>query len=387
MILMLTCLATGAALAGQPQTPKPYETIRTLQKLQDAIAHGNGNAYAVQDKLIAQTAQQFHGVSPEGWKEPRNFGAAVVFVLSGGPPDAVEQGLAVPGLAETDRHLLEGAIAFANGQKGKAAELLGHIDARALPPALGGHVALAQSMLTGAEDKQQMLRALETARWLMPGTLVEEAALRRAISVSAEIPDPALTDKLAETYMRRFSTSIYATYFAGQFAEILARAEDEKAAERLARLGSFMGELPPAFQLALYLSIAKTAASQGKTALAAASSAIAGKMAAEDSPEKLRAKLYEAATMIVDERFADGVEQLKSVDETKLAPDDAALRNSALAVAEAIRKWPEPVRPSSSPHTKRKADDSPEAKAISELIAKARKELMAAEEAERQAPK
>lgn len=377
--------AAGPALAAQQQSPKPYEAVRTLQKLQDAIAQGNADAHAVQDKLIAQTAKQLHGVSPGEWKEPRNFRAAIVFVLSGGPPDSVEHALKTPELSERDKHLLEGAIAFANGKKGKAADLIGHVDPRSLPPALGGHVALVQSMLTGAADKAKMLHALNTARWLMPGTLVEEAALRRAISVSAEMQDAALTDELAQTYMRRFPSSIYAKYFASQFAEILTRAEDAVAAERLARLGTFLEDLPPDFQLAFYLSIAAKAASQGKTALAAASSSIAAKMAPQGSAEKHRAELYEAATMIVDGRFGDGVRHLQSLDPSKLSPGDAALRDSALAIAQAIRKWPEPAKRNPGAEAKQGDKDSAEAKAIAEVIAKARKELAAASEAERQA--
>lgn len=384
-VVIAALVAASPSPAEQPQAPKPYEAVRTLQKLQDAIAHGNADAHAVQDKLIAQVAEQFHGVSPSDWKEPRNFRAAVVFVLSGGPPDAIKQALQAPDLSEHDKHLLEGAIAFANGRKGKAASLLGEIDPRSLPPALGGHLALVQSMLTSAGNKKKVLYSLETARWLMPGTLVEESALRRAIGVSAEIQDAALIDKLAETYMRRFSSSIYAKYFASQFADILTQAEDKAAAERLARLGTFLEDLPPDFQLAFYLSIARAAANQGKTALAAASSSFAGKMAREDSVEKLRSKLYEATTLIVNERFDEGVKQLESLDVSKLPAEDTALRNAALAVAAAIRKWPDPVKQIPGLEMKHAIEESAESKAISNLIAKARKELTTADEAEKRA--
>lgn len=384
LVIAAIFLTIRIAQAEPLPTPQLYEAVRTLQKLQDAIAQGNMSARAVQEKLIAQTARQFREAPAGTWQEHRNVRAAIVFVLSGGPPDSIEALLKLPDLSEENKKLLEGAIAFANGQKGKAAELLGEVDPRALPRGLGGHVALVQSMLTSADDKKAMLHSLDLARHLMPGTLIEESALRRAIGVAAEMQDMTLVDKLTGVYLRRFAASLYAQYFSRQFAGTLARSDDKIGTERLARLGDVLEKLPPAFQASFNLSIAGTAANQGKTALAAAAAAAADRLTPEGSPEKQRSQLYQAASMIVSGQYDQGVERLKAVDENKLGPEDKTLRQSALTVAQAIRESPKPSQRRPNAEAGQSEEAAAESKAISDLVARARKELGAAQKAEEQ---
>jgi chemotaxis protein MotC len=48
------------------------------------------------------------------------------------------------------------------------------IDASALPPAVGGHIAMIQSALVAKDDPREALQLLDKARVMLPGTVVEE---------------------------------------------------------------------------------------------------------------------------------------------------------------------------------------------------------------------
>ena len=58
---------------------------------------------------------------------------------------------------------------------------------------------------------------LDRARLLAPGTLVEEAALRRSIAVAAKLGDAKRFLRLSEQYVRAYLRSPYASQFADAF--------------------------------------------------------------------------------------------------------------------------------------------------------------------------
>ena len=70
--------------------------MRTLQILQEQIAHGNAAAQAAQPKLMAHIAERFLAADPAVWREPRNARAGVLFVLSGGKPAVMRAVLKKP---------------------------------------------------------------------------------------------------------------------------------------------------------------------------------------------------------------------------------------------------------------------------------------------------
>ena len=81
--VMIACvLGSMGAAHGQDGKGEPFELVRSLQSLQDQVVRGNTRAHAAQRVLLAHIAEQFDALKPEGWKDPKNARAAVVFVLS-----------------------------------------------------------------------------------------------------------------------------------------------------------------------------------------------------------------------------------------------------------------------------------------------------------------
>lgn len=341
VILLLVCglaapLATVAG--GQEADPQPYELVRSLRMIQDRAAQGDGSAHAQQRQLSAQIAEQLMAANPEAWTDPKNVRAAVMYALSGGEPRVLKTLFSRRSLPGVDEKLLNGALAYSEGRDADAAELLAAVDVRALEPNLGAHVALVQSALLAAKDAKKAIALLDVARLLAPGTLIEEAALRRQASVVAASGNMDAFNALVSHYMRRFPNSVYATGFREQFAAEVAGDWYGHAPEQLAKLETMLEGLDVATRRQSYMLIAHRAVIGGRVELARLAARHAVALAAEGSAEHTRSRIYEAAILIVTEDYDAGVATLDAIDRSKLEAGDAALLDAAIAVAREVRR-------------------------------------------------
>lgn len=242
----LLALPAGTTLC-QEAAKQPFELVRSLRALQDRIAQGDTAAHAAQRKLVAEIAEEMVAANATVWSDPRNARAAIIYALSGGEPRVLKPLFRVRALPGIDDKLLNGALAYSEGRNAEAAELLANIDPRALDPSLGGHVALVRSTLVAGKDAAKAIPLLDDARLLAPGTLVEEAALRRQTFLVAVAGDRDGFEMLASQYMRRFPNSVYAGSFREQYA--MEITGERYAAERLPRLEATLRELEAPSQI------------------------------------------------------------------------------------------------------------------------------------------
>ena len=191
--------------------------IRTLEKIQDATASGEHSAVDVQSKLIIQMGTDLQNTKQSDLQDVRNLRAIAVYLFSGGNPNIAEKQLTPLKIEPGDKALLDGALAYARAEKANAVKYLKEVDLASLPPTLAGRVALVKAILTSAEDLKTALQLLGTARALMPGTLVEEGALRRCVSFAGKLPDIEQLEHCASSYIRRFPKSIYWQEFEDSF--------------------------------------------------------------------------------------------------------------------------------------------------------------------------
>lgn len=358
----------GAVGAAQAQDGKgePFELVRALQSLQDQVVRGNTRAHAAQRALLARIAEQFEALGPERWKDPKNARAAVVFVLSGGSARALHKLMQNGAGAAINEKLLKGSLAYGEGRHDEATELLVGIDARALDPGMAGLVTYVQGELVAKKEPAKALGYFDDARLLSPGTIIEEAALRRQIALLAAAGTADRYETLATQYLRRFPNSVYAGGFRQQFAVAIAVHTDAAEAGRLARLQSMLGGVEQSDRREVYLTIAKEAVAKGKVEMAKFAAANAARLAEEASVERERARLYEGAALIVTEDFERGVEVLGAVERSRLDDGDAALLDAAVGVAGQMRRMPD------LPDAEPPAAGAPEA---NQALAQARKTI------------
>lgn len=348
VLALALALPLGAAAAERTGT-EPYELVRLLQEAQEQLARGEGGATQQQAALMAQISQRFAASGPDVWRDQRNLRAAVTYLLSGGQAQAIKVLPDAAVVGKNDDALLRGAHAYARGRDAQAVRLLGEVDPRSLSPSLAGHVALIQASLSGSDDVPKVIGLLDIARLTSPGTLVEEAALRRELVLVAQLEDFEKFLSLARQYLDRFRQSIYMDNFIEVFAGGAVQLGLTPDGARFARLDPVVAQLRPDVRRRLYLQIARAAAIKGSIVVARRAAERAAEVAEPGTTDAARARLYAAAAMIATEEFDAGLEKLRSVEQAALAPRDAELRLAVAGIAKRLRVWPEPGAANAAP--------------------------------------
>ncbi len=338
-----------AAAPPRPQYEEPYKLIRTLEFVQDRITTGSREAHVYQRQLIAEIARKFGLVPDDAWKNPKNSDAAIIFALSGGSPKVLEKLLSLSPLPCVDDKLLKGLLAYSQGMSDAAKTWLTEIDPRSLMPRTAGHFSLAQAMLIAAENPKKAAQLLDLARILSPGTLVEEAALRREAVVAALIEDYPKFELLTSQYLRRFGKSVYAPEFVSRFAVAVASSKYATDTALFMNLAKVLDSLTPDQRQTAYLAITQAAIVRGKVDLTRSAAGVLAELAKSDPKLALQAKLYNAAAMLVTDKYQPAVAELASIDAARLPSRDRSLLQAALTLAGRLRAPPQISGPVSEP--------------------------------------
>ncbi|MGP9813365.1 chemotaxis protein [Rhodopseudomonas sp. NSM] len=337
-IALLAVIGSARADESAPAAASPpYRSVRKLQALQDRIAYGSLDAHNQQSGLLKRLGEDLLQADPEVWKDPRNARAAVTFLLSGGDPKVIRD-LRAKNLLGLDPAILDGALAYVEGRPDDARPLLGGVDAHALPDTLAAEITLAQSALLARSDVESTIKRLDQVRLAMPGTLIEEAALRREIFLVGQADDFDKFESLASQYFRRFRHSIYAGNFRQRFALSVARFSFAQQADRFWRLAAVLDHLDRASQRALYVLITRTALIRGKTEMATLAAERLIRLTEEQSPERARADFFRATARLVSGDYEQALRDLQQFDRNRLPGADAELLTAALELGRNMRK-------------------------------------------------
>jgi chemotaxis protein MotC len=330
--IALLLLATGATSAAFAQDAlQPYQLVRSLQLIQDRIAGGDHAALPMQAKLLEMIDTRMRDANAEDFKEPKNFRALLVYGMSGGNPVTVA---AAASRAITDPQSLaiaKGVVAYLNGRPAEAIDMLKPIDPMSVPADIGAFLALVKGSLLATDDPAQALALLDEARLLSPGTLVEEAALRRSVGIAATQGDAARFALASTQYVASYLYSPYASQFADAFVSGVITLHMAISQDKIADITSMMD---PEREKVIYLRIARRAAIDGMTELSAFASEKAelgrnGNGNQDDPRTQLYSSLSTMTSASVDEVRA----KLGKIDRGKLSQSDRDLLDAAQAVA------------------------------------------------------
>jgi chemotaxis protein MotC len=207
-----------------------------------------------------------------------------------------------------------------------------------LPASLGAEIALVQSALLVQTDVKATIDRLDEVRLLMPGTLVEEAALRREIFLVGQVDDFDKFESLAVQYFRRYRHSIYAGNFRQRFALAVARFSFVQQPDRFPRLVGLLDNLDRASQRSFYLLIARNALLRGKVQMTRMATERVMALADENGPDQSRARLYGAMARLVTDAHDEALGELRTVDGSRISDQDRELLDAALKLGRNVRK-------------------------------------------------
>ncbi|MBZ9853650.1 chemotaxis protein MotC [Mesorhizobium sp. CA13] len=330
--LMGLLLLAGQPTAALAQDPlQPYQLVRSLQLIQDRIAVGDHAALPMQSKLLEMIDTRLREADKDDFKDPKNFRALLVYGMSGGNPVTVEAAVSRAAADARDLALARGVIDYLNGRPGEAIEALKPVDPMAEPSDLGAFLALVKGSLLAGDQPAAALVLLDEAKLLGPGTLVEEAALRRSVGIAVAQRDAARFALASTQYVERYLYSPYASQFADSFVSGVIELHMSISQDKLADITSMMD---PEREKVIYLRIARRAAIDGLNELSAFASARAeqGRDGNTNQGDP-RALLYSSLSTVTSGTIEDVRAKLGKIDRSRLSDGDRALLDAAEAIA------------------------------------------------------
>ncbi|MBX3531266.1 MAG: chemotaxis protein MotC [Rhizobiaceae bacterium] len=333
--LLAACVS---ARAETPDPLAPYQLVRSLQLVQDQIADGDHAALPMQQRLIKMIDERLSESQPEDFADGRNFRALMLYAMSGGNPRTVERLMTRLVLDERDAKLSAGLLQYLRGNPGGAIAALNGIEPTDVAAELSPFLALVKGTIVAGKEPEKAIAMLDKARMLGPGTLIEEAALRRTMVLATQMKRADRFLSASEQYVRRFLRSPYASQFADGFvAGVVALHETVD----LHQVVDIVAGMTPEQSRVVYLRIARRAAiDRTDDLLAFATKEL--EAGAENVAPDPRADLYRALAEVASADPAAVQTRLSAIDRKALSASDRVLLDAAAAVVgEVVR----PVAP------------------------------------------
>ena len=327
LVFSLLCAAAahGATVAhGADEEGGVDALLATLHRAQDALATDGESARPVHDRLLRMLDERIRtGPAP-------STEAVVRYALSGGDPRIATR--ALRGIEQTARNaiLVRGVLAYVSG-RAEAAALLSLIEPERLRGRLAPLVRMAKAgvaLREGGAEAEAAKREWDEVRLQAPGTLLEEAALRRLAALAVLEGNTEAFFRIQRLYWWRFGRSAFRDAMARTLREGIDAADEETV---LAALPRFAPRLPPRLRNGLYHHLSRAAVLDGRTRLATVA---ARRHDARDAPE--RARLVKELVRLTGPRSREVAQRLHALPLGRLEGPDRLLLQAARTVGRAI---------------------------------------------------
>ncbi|AQS40960.1 MAG: Chemotaxis protein [Candidatus Tokpelaia hoelldobleri] len=330
----------SAVAAVAPDAASPAMLVRLLQIGQDDVASGQRQALAQQARTMSELSGQLSRMAAAVFEDEANFHALLIYLLNGGDRDIVKGILARLPEERKEQPLARAALAFSENHKKELMSIVGEsgIDKMAMPEALRLSAYLGTVPDLARKKPQLASDWLDYVRTAAPGSLFEEAAIRRQLRITANLGDIDKTCLLVRSYASRFANSPYASDFWSEFVGILPMIEHKISNEALEAL---LKPIPSGrIQYISWLQVARSALIDGRMDRAFFSASRAEKLAQDMALDDTTARLYTAASKAGSTAAFDAAKILKALQADHLHDNDRELLIAALTVAQGVIEPP-----------------------------------------------
>lgn len=316
----------------------PYAMLRSLQFVQDSVAMGDHSATEMQRFLLQTIDERLKSAPSAVFKDPRNVDAALVYAMSGGNPATLELLVARDVDGNFDSRVADILRKYLSGKGTLVAQSISAMVPEYRGTRIGAYLALIGGNVTIPRDPVAALGFYDIARLEAPGTIVEEAALRRSLAIAVEDGDAGRGVDYAQRYARRFLHSPYASQFADLLVSLVVKRADSISEETIQETFALMDAER---QKEAYLRLSRLSAISGRDSLArmAALKAKALTPTMPDQPQG-QANLYESLSNIGTPDVVSAIETIGKIPEDQLSERDRALRDAARTIAEQVVRRP-----------------------------------------------
>lgn len=335
LILAAACLAFGFALAARAEEAKQeeidatlpiYKLVRSLEDVQDKIVGGDVRAVEIQRFMIGMIDRRLRTAGQEEFNDLRNVDAAMIYAMSGGNPATLDTLVAHDSRGNFDTRLTNALLMYLGGKGGSATKTLDEIVPEYKSTPIGPYLALIAANVVMQKKPELALKYFDWARLALPGSIVEEAALRRSLIITVKRTDIESSIRFARLYLSRFPNSPYAAQVADQVVTLIDAHYDKIGNDRISQTLTWL-DAPR--QQEIYLRIARKAAVTGRFEFAhwAAGNALALSGGKDDNPAKL-AQLYLNLSSVPTADIAEVRSAFAQIPDEILGPDERRLRDA-----------------------------------------------------------
>lgn len=317
---------------------KIVQGVRAIVIAQDELGQGDASAGKRQRQLLIETGSIIANTPPDSLSRSEVY-AVATFVLSGGSPAVARHAMKSKRLSPGMQALLKGSAEYVEGKLDEAAQTLAEMPPQIMPPQLEARLALMRAQLPGALTDAQRAELLDVAATKLPGSLVEEAALRRLLYVSVQAEDKHRFISSISRYLRRYPKSLYAQ---GTDAAILSgvmKLMKSKSSLTETELDQLLLKLDRRRRSDLLGALAIAAVRQANVKLCLFATSRQRHLVQEATPADMRRHLYELACQAVSSRGAV-LDKLKSLNTEGFSPEEMELYNRVLLLSSSIAKEP-----------------------------------------------
>lgn len=332
------------AVARADSELSPYRMLRSLQFMQDSVVLGDHSAAEMQRFMLGAIDNRLRTAEPSIFSDARNADAALIYAMSGGNPATLSFLFSRDINGSFDTRLVNVLQKYFEGRGGMVSKSIAAMVPEYRDTMIGPYLALVAGNITAATDPQKALGFFDEARLIAPGTIVEEAALRRALATSVDknLPDKALA--YSSRYVRRFLHSPYSNQFADLFVQLAVTHDKTVTQEEIGRITGLM-DIVRAQEI--YLRISRQAILRGKIDLARFAASEADRLGGqlENGTYTGLSDLYGGVAGVSSTDVVGAVNKLSTASDETLSDRDRALKTAAQAIAEQILRPPSPDNP------------------------------------------
>ncbi|MDO1581029.1 chemotaxis protein MotC [Rhizobium oryzicola] len=335
----LACsLAVEPAFAQQADNLEPYQMLRSLQFVQDTVIMGDHSAGEMQRFMLGTLDKRLRTVSTAVFDDPRNVDATLIYAMSGGNPATLDYIAAKDTSGHFDNRVTDVLRKYLSGKGSLIQKTLIGMVPEYRNQRIGPYLALIAGNVVIGKEPKDALQYYDWARLGAPGTIVEEAALRRSLAIAVDVDLVEQGLSYARKYARRFVHSPYASQFADLFVKLVVKHFGEITEEDIEDTLEFMDNDRAK---SILVRIARQAAIDGKNELASLASRKAEERGASARTSfDAIAKLYGGVANLSTDRVNDVLSAIANIPESELTPEDRAIREAARRIGEEVVRPP-----------------------------------------------
>jgi chemotaxis protein MotC len=304
--------------------------VRGLTTLQNRMAVGDVQARDAAARQFDVIEKSIENSNSDTWLDDKNIRAVIIYFLCGGATPNSKKGLGFNSSDPKLQALLQASLLYADGKDGGIPSELMQLDSRNFPQIIAGHLALVQAGALIGKDNARSIDLLDRARLLMPGSLVEEAAIRREIAILDPLSQSDKLALLSSRYVSLYSKSPFVKNFWGELQRALIEARVSRV--EISKFVKIFDKASPELRATVNLDIAREDLTAGK--FETANEAIERAAVGVDSETQSRVDLYRLVLAVLKEN--QSVEALQKINLAVLKKNDAGLVRMASSVVSAL---------------------------------------------------